>query len=151
MKYTIILLLLIPSLLHAQPFTWRQEFDTIPVEVNGYDVPIPWIGGYQHTSPEFSDIDGDGDRDLLLGNGIGNLVFFENTGTMYQPEWSSFEDDFQDIIGPAWSVCKLVDIDSDGDEDLFFDCGNIYMQYYSNEGSTTYPIFSLVGNVNCFV
>ncbi|MBU1882105.1 T9SS type A sorting domain-containing protein, partial [bacterium] len=146
MKYTVILLILIPSLLHAQPFTWRQEFNTIPVEVNGYDVPIPWIGGYQHTTPEFSDIDGDGDRDLLLGNGIGNLVFFENTGTMYQPEWLSFEDDFQDIIGPAWSVCKLVDIDSDGDEDLFFDCGNIYMQYYSNEGSTTYPIFSLVND-----
>ena len=44
---------------------WRNPFDGIDVGSN--------------SKPAFLDVDGDGDRDLLLGNQDGEIVYFENT------------------------------------------------------------------------
>ena len=38
-------ILILPALLWAQEFEFRQEFDTIPVEIDGWQLQEPWAGG----------------------------------------------------------------------------------------------------------
>jgi uncharacterized protein (DUF2141 family) len=39
------------------------------------------------STPAFHDVDGDGDLDLLVGNSLGNLVYFLNRGTPARPDF----------------------------------------------------------------
>ncbi|MBU1652982.1 hypothetical protein KKA00_12220, partial [bacterium] len=58
---TLILLLLLPTLLFAQEFTFELQPDAFPVEINGWQPFQPWAGGIEDATPELCDIDGDGD------------------------------------------------------------------------------------------
>jgi hypothetical protein len=86
----------------------------------------------------FGDLDNDGDFDAFIADLEYPLYYFENVGTstvpsFYQSIFSPFG--IQDSgIGP-----KLVDIDSDGDLDLF---GFMGMRYWQNVGSATNPLFA---------
>jgi len=44
-----------------------------------------WIG---HSGPLFVDLDGDGKRDLLVGNFSGTMQVFTNVGTSKQPKFT---------------------------------------------------------------
>ena len=41
----------------------------------------------EQASPDLADIDGDGDLDAFIGNGIGSTYFFENMGTPTAPDF----------------------------------------------------------------
>ena len=43
------------------------------------------MGSY--STPSFTDLDGDGDQDLIVGNEYGDIAYFENTGTVTLPEF----------------------------------------------------------------
>ena len=72
------------------------------------------------SSATFSDIDGDGDLDAIVGNGSGNTLFFRNTGSISSPVFSVSKanpfglTDVGTVASPT-----LVDIDGDGDLDSF--------------------------------
>jgi hypothetical protein len=92
---------------------------------------------------EAADIDGDGDLDLLVGEYYGNIKYFENTGNVNNPQFTSPQNNPFGILGQTYiSAPALVDIDNDGDLDLFLgeDYGNI--KYFENTGSATNPVFS---------
>ncbi|SHJ30395.1 Repeat domain-containing protein [Desulfatibacillum alkenivorans DSM 16219] len=87
--------------------------------------------GY-NAAPAFSDVDGDGDMDLLLGSAYGPLVFFENTGDKYG---YSFEERTQDenpfrVDPGVASAPVFADINGDGLDDLFTGT-NGYNSFYS--------------------
>jgi hypothetical protein len=73
-------------------------------------------------SPEFADIDGDNDLDLFLAGGYAHLFYFENAGTPEIPDFilqydTSFFYVFASQAGAM--LGNSVDIDADGDEDIF--------------------------------
>lgn len=77
----------------------------------------------QGLAPAFGDLDGDGDKDLLVGRVEGTLACFVNEGTPTLPMFVPGPDPFADIdIGGdpvlGGSVPFLVDLDGDADMDL---------------------------------
>jgi len=112
--------------------------------------------------PTFADIDGDGDFDLLVGTdqykygvGSGEMYFFRNTGSATLPTFvlDDAANIFVDTYGTKFSTFRyahpyFVDIDSDGDTDLFV--GGYYdsatygylLQFFENTGTKTAPQFT---------
>ncbi|MBN3582165.1 VCBS repeat-containing protein [Algoriphagus aestuarii] len=80
------------------------------------------IDVYGAPSPNFSDFDGDGDLDLICGEFLDQLMYFENIGSRSQPKYKKgvylsnssglVKMDLQMIIPVA------IDWDQDGDTDL---------------------------------
>ncbi|MFV0590664.1 MAG: FG-GAP-like repeat-containing protein [Draconibacterium sp.] len=95
------------------------------------------LSGYVY-SPEFCDIDGDGDFDLFVSNEYGNIRFFENTGNSTNPVFTLNTSEYAGIF-QGWSDLKInfQDIDNDNDFDLFLTDLKGYFYFYENTGSNT--------------
>ena len=113
-------------------------------DINGY----PIISD-PSMNPTFVDIDGDSDLDFFTGNVIGTVTFYENVGNDSQIpiyELKSFEWQNIWIVGPSFqqrhgaSAINFIDIDIDGDMDLFWGDyfqRSLYVIY--NEGNQYNP------------
>jgi hypothetical protein len=69
-------------------------------------------------SPDFADIDDDGDVDALVGNRNGDTIFFENTGTPSLPAFAPRETNPFGLgnVG-GYASPDFADLDGDGDLD----------------------------------
>ncbi len=101
------------------------------------DTMYQQIGGGFGFAPTFADVDGDGDNDLLVGTFDGRVKFYRNIGTassaVFVPEPSTVDS----INVGNWATPALVDIDGDGDLDLFGGKSNGRLSLYRNQGSPT--------------
>lgn len=131
-----------------------------PVENPFGIVPVNYYNGYVYSNalkPTAADIDGDGDLDLIVGsyyNNVGqygDLVYYENIGTVQNPEFAEPVLNPFGLSSPGYSSFPtFADLDNDGDFDLVV--GTVYtyelgltgeeMFYYENTGSKTAPEFS---------
>lgn len=93
--------------------------------------------------PQFVDFDGDGLKDLVVGNygyflGTSNydgrLRAYRNTGTVSQPEYTFFSGDFGNLssAGLDGLYPAFGDLDADGDLDLIVGEANGRLHYYTN-------------------
>lgn len=97
--------------------------------------------------PSFGDLDGDGDKDMLLGNADGKIIYYQNTAGPGNPMSLVFVQAFyQGIDVGNNSAPQIVDVDRDGRVDLIVGerAGNL--NYYHNTGTTILPAFTFVTN-----
>jgi hypothetical protein len=90
----------------------------------------------QMLSPEFGDLDGDGDMDLLVGDFNGFIQYFENISSGNNLTFS-FIENVGNIDLSGNSVPTLGDVDGDGDLDLLIGQLNGSLMFYRNEGSNS--------------
>ena len=100
----------------------------------------------------FVDIDHDGDNDLFVGKADGRIAFFLNQGSIADPFFRLMTENFvvihegideksnathtQTILDVGNNAApEFVDIDSDGDFDLFVGSEDGHIFHYENRGN----------------
>lgn len=99
-----------------------------------------------HYAPAFADLDADGDLDLLLGTWNDGLALYRNAGSTRTPRFELEEEGFVTLSRGSHSTPALVDIDGDGDLDLFVGETSGTLNYYVNAGTPSEPRFELVSD-----
>jgi hypothetical protein len=96
--------------------------------------------------PQFADLDGDGDYDMVLGHFFGNIEFYRNVGTPTQPQFQrelSFFDSVN-VGNQSFAAPAFFDIDNDGDLDLFVGKQDGRIAFFRNGGNAQQWQFVLV-------
>jgi len=105
------------------------------VELVENNNPFNSIDVGENSAPAFSDIDGDGDFDLLLGSYEGTLRLWRNTGSSFV-EQTGAANPFGGINGVLSSAPVFADFDGDGDRDLVVSLdGRSLRAWRNNSGS----------------
>jgi len=105
-------------------------------------------GNYNYLS--FVNLDGDSDLDLLIGTGEDGVYYYQNTGTATSPSFSELTGtnnpfDFINIdYNPSnmYYAPAFLDVDADGDLDLFISQEDGEVNLYEN----TTPVTSVFNN-----
>jgi hypothetical protein len=90
----------------------------------------------------FGDLNNDGDQDMLVGDVTGRLNYFQNIGTVTNPNFIFSQTYYQNIDVGADAAPQLVDVNRDGLLDLLIGERNGNINYYRNSGSLSFPVFS---------
>lgn len=125
--------------------------DAAFVERLGSADPFGSIDAGDYSAPALADLDGDGDRDLVVGAAVGRARYFRNTGSVAvaafteatggaNPMPTTFADERVDP--------ELVDLDRDGDFDLLVGTATGNVRYYKNTGSSSAAVFVFQDSVN---
>lgn len=116
--------------------------------------PLNLVSVFYYSSPAFQDIDDDGDQDAFVANFYGDISFYRNDGSAAAPSFTAVGGGGNPLNGfntNQESVITSVDIDNDGDFDVFANnsYGNII--FLRNDGTPSSPAFTEVsGGANPF-
>ena len=101
-------------------------------------------GMYFNLTPAFTDIDGDGDLDLIVGENNGSLIFFENIAGAGKPfQFKPAVENWMNLNGGDAVAPTFFDLNNDGLVDLICGRRNGSLDYYQNIGTKTNPKFNL--------
>ncbi|MBK7949378.1 MAG: VCBS repeat-containing protein [Deltaproteobacteria bacterium] len=108
------------------------------IERAGPSNPLRLLSTASRSTPVLSDLEGDGDLDLVSGSGDGTFSYFENTGTAVAPAFmarTGESDPFRGIDLGEDSHPTLGDLDADGDPDLLASQASGRLAYYVDDPS----------------
>lgn len=116
-----------------------------PVRVEADGKPID---GFGMPSPSFADFDGDGDLDLICGEFVDKMSYFENVGTRKEPKYSArgfIQHNGAPITMESCMINPIAfDWDGDGDPDLVVgqEDGRVALIENTGKSSSGQPIFT---------
>ncbi|MCF8266619.1 MAG: T9SS type A sorting domain-containing protein [Ignavibacteriales bacterium] len=88
-------------------------------------------------SVSFADFDGDGDKDFISGNALGDYVYFKNYGNNSKPYFRRATAAFTNIRQESsYSKPVFYDVDKDGDYDIVSGALNGKIYTYVNNGTS---------------
>lgn len=95
-----------------------------------------------NSTPYFVDLDNDDDFDFLAGSSNGGIWYYENIGNENIASFNPPEANPFLLIGPT-GINKpyMIDINNDGDADLFIGSSDGNTYYYENTGIVGNPVF----------
>jgi Ca2+-binding RTX toxin-like protein len=115
-----------------------------PVFATGQLNPFFITDSGDNSAPAFADLDGDGDLDLYIGTRSGNIRFLRNIGSATNPSFTAGPSNPFGISNVGSDAKpKFVDLDHDGDLDLFVSNSAGTTFFFRNTGSTTAPAFAV--------
>lgn len=99
--------------------------------------------GFMNMAPTFGDLDGDGDKDMLIGDATGQVHFFrKDVGS--PTNFVLAAANYQSIDVGDFATPQLVDVNRDGKIDLLIGEQDGRVRYYENTGTSAAPVFTLV-------
>lgn len=124
--------------------------------VQGQNFTPPQVNPFGLTSfnsafstPDFADLDSDGDLDMVSGDYRGFFFVFQNIGTSTSPNFAAPQI-LSVKTSDQYSKPSLVDIDGDGDFDLVTGSLSGDFEYFENIGSATFFDLDTTRQVNPF-
>jgi hypothetical protein len=141
-------LTVLASLLHFAQCVCAQQN---PVMTMSFESPVQLQAGQEmmdlgsHAAPRAFDWDADGDLDLLVGDGKGRVVLFENvagSGPAAFKSGASVRCGERDRWGAGYIGAVLSDLNGDGLVDLAVSHSGNRISIHSNEGSRARPLFA---------
>ncbi len=99
-----------------------------------------------HYAPAFGDLDGDGLPDLVLGQFHDAVALYHNAGTRVTPRFVLADSALVRLPRGSNAVPALVDVDGDGDLDLFLGDASGRIAFFRNDGTVRAPAFTLVSD-----
>ena len=116
----------------------------------------PFVGNrFVSSSPTFSDLDGDGDQDMISGSTSGILWFYSNSGTNSYTIYN-----YQQTGSPVYNILLgyaihpiFIDFDNDGDDDIvngISDGGFIFLSNTGSFGTNLYVFYNTNDLANPF-
>ena len=107
----------------------------------GEDNPLENAKTFVNYKPALADLDGDGDFDFI----VGNLYYYENTGSVTDPEFTQRTGTDSPLHGISTEILGKVilpDLDQDGDLDLVAVNNDGDVLYFNNTGTAMDPEFT---------
>lgn len=117
-------------------FQWITD-DFASLYANAYNIISP--------VPTFGDLDGDGDKDMLVGDFTGKLHFFRKDAGPAD-NFVLATANYQGIDVGNNAAPQLIDVDRDGKVDLLIGEQSGNVNYYRNTSATSTAAFTLVTN-----
>lgn len=101
------------------------------------------LTGLQNIEFAFGDLDGDGDKDMLVGDNNGKLHFYQKLPGPAD-NFVLAQANYQAIDVGNFAAPQIIDVDRDGLLDLLIGKQNGKLSYYRNTGTATVPVFTLI-------
>lgn len=124
----------------------NPEFDLITLDYANLSTVL---SGTLNMIPAFGDLDGDTDADLMIGGFDGKLHYFQNTASIgatanFVLTAANFKNSNNRVIDVGdCAAPQIVDVDSDGKNDLIVGARNGKLAYFNHIGSGSTPILSM--------
>ncbi len=130
--------------MNSQELVFEKQLDE--------DNPLQNVEAGSGVAPISVDIDNDEDYDLFIGTNEGTILYYKNVSTEENPD--TFEEQvgannpFNGVDFGTKASPFFVDIDNDGDYDIFIGSTNA-IHFYKNEGtSSSYLFIERTGELN---